>query len=332
MTITSQHCYASLSDAKAFISSVQTAGWDADNGAMLRLLRAATSRLEARLGGRTWGPVIGLRTYDLWYGDHASDIVLEPSHSRYSYRYGMTWDSGYVTGYSIAWPTWFANSNVANVIDLRAWLLSATQVLAYPNSIHTNPVTLVADTDYLLLPYDDQPANKLAMSVNATNRLTSGQRTLTIAGTWGWLTSLVSATTLSADLDDDDSPVLASTAEISPGQMLQIEDEQIAVGLALNGTSLTYARGANGTTAVAHTTGKTVSVLVYADDVVQATIEIAKIRFRNRDVGISTILGDSSMGISQGGNRVYKPALEEESILRTIENVYGGRALAGLRF
>ncbi len=333
MPITSQHCYASIAQLKTFTSSAQAFGWDDDNGALLRLLRAASNRLESRLGGRTWGPVIGTRTYDLWYGDHASDIVLEPSHALHSYRYGMMWDTGYTTGYSIAWPTWFANSNVANVIDLRAWLLSADEVLAYPNSLHTNPVTLTADTDYLLLPYDDLPANKLAMSVYALNRLTSGQRTLTIAGTWGYPTDVIPLTLLSASFGSSDTvPSFDDDSLVSPGQTLVIEDEEIAVGLGLDGHTLTYQRAANGTIAATHADDSVVSVLGYADDVTQATIEIARLRYRNRDAGISTILGDPQAGISQGNTRLYRPALEEETVLRSIENVYGGRALAGLRF
>jgi hypothetical protein len=280
--------------------------------------------MEARMNGRVWGPVHATRTYDLWYGDHDVDLVLEPSNRgrHRSWGWGVSSDS-YV---STAWPTWWANHQIAQVVDLRDWLLSATTVNAYPDSTHTAPVALTADTDYLLLPYDDPPANKLALNVTAQQRLTGGQRTLTITGTWGYPYQTEVVTTLNAQLEITGAPVLVDIGQISPGQTLLIGAEQITVGLGLDDT-INYARAANGTTAAVHTNASDVSVIGYVDDVSQACIEIAKARFRNRDAGLSTILGDPSSLI-----QLPRPGLEESVILQSLSNTYGGRALAGLRF
>lgn len=86
---------------------------------------------------------------------------------------------------------------------------------------------------------------------------------------------------------------VSSAANLGPAQTILVDTEQLYV-TSISGNTLTVERGVNGTTAATHSGGATVYRYDYPALVVQACLDIAKLTFRNRDMGMSTTIGSGS--------------------------------------
>lgn len=152
--------------------------------------------------------------------------------------------------------------SVANTLRLRR----AAPLLAIA-TVTVNSTTITADVDPF--PPDASPISTLRYDslcgswYDAYNSLTVYEPAYAvIAGVWGFHRDYASAwdavTTLGADVASSATTVtVASGAALSPGHLLQINDEYLTV-TAVNGSTVTVVRGMNGTTAAAHTSGDTV--------------------------------------------------------------------------
>lgn len=127
--------------------------------------------------------------------------------------------------------------------------------------------TLVEGTDFVLLPDDGWPKWKLWRLPKSTKRFFAGQRTLQVAGEWGYgdgeRSDPVDDTGAAGTVGDATSTTVTvdDASGLSAGQTLRLDSEQMFVE-SIAGTTLTVKRGVNGTTAAAHA-GAAVKVYRY---------------------------------------------------------------------
>jgi hypothetical protein len=134
----------------------------------------------------------------------------------------------------------------------------------------------------------------------------------------GWL---VSTTTVTAydDTDRGTSTTLTegyanvgSATSLGPAQTLLVDSEQMYI-TSISGNTLTVERGVNGTTAATHSGGATVYAYDYPALVVQACLDVAKLTFRNRDLGLSTTIGTGEQSITAAEGEI-------RSVLMTLDD------------
>ena len=79
----------------------------------------------------------------------------------------------------------------------------------------------------------------------------------------------------------------------------------------------------NGTTAATHSGGASVYRYDYPAPVVQACLDIAKLTFRNRDLGLSTTIGSGEQSItaSEGEIRSVLTTLDDYAVTGTSNGV-----------
>lgn len=137
---------------------------------------------------------------------------------------------------------------------------------------------------------------------------------LTVEATWGFHPAWPDAWALAADTVQD-APLgaeattlpVADASSFSPGHLLRIADEYLHV-LAADppAQTLTVARGANGTTAAAHTQGTPIDVYLPPADIRQVCLRVAAWLYRQKDAGFVYATG----GLR--GQMVVPPALPDD--------------------
>ena len=154
-------------------------------------------------------------------------------------------------------------------------------------------------SDYLLYPSNAQPDKpwgrpytRVLVDVDAGNKslLPAGLRTVEVNGKWGYRevtedngAALNQGGELSADAT---SLVVTDGTNLSPGQTLRIDDEQLYV-TAVSVNVLTVVRGANGTTATAHVDSSHIARLVYPNEVTEACLIQTSRLWKRRDAGFT---------------------------------------------
>lgn len=186
---------------------------------------------------------------------------------------GMAFYPELTTRYYDASPNnWYINGNE---LYLGYPLLTASAIIDGLGN------TLVANTDYHLLPYGSGPYFyvRLLSTSSASWALysTNWEKAISVSGVWGyhtrysraWINSLDTvqddpltavATTLTVtDVDDNDAAWNAP--RFSPGMVLKIDDEMLLLVEVDNNTQeLTVQRGFGGTTAAEHDQGKAIYI------------------------------------------------------------------------
>lgn len=174
------------------------------------------------------------------------------------------------------------------VIATKAFDGDGSGLLILPDLVSITTITeddtaLTAGTGYRLLPLNRE--NEPAMRIERLSAIWSvGFENVEIAGVWGYSyateDTLVDIPNTAADMDpaagidsDDTSIEFADTVDLSMGETLVIEDEQVYVA-AINddGDAITIERGVNGTTAAAHDDGVSIYRRVYPQPVVEAAM------------------------------------------------------------
>ena len=308
----SKHVYASVDLFKAYlVGDGFDADWTEDIPVLRKLLESASVTIENHMGGRSFGPFTATREYDLTKGMLRSRSELP-------------------TDLNIV-RSEFAFIAVLGIIPLRDWLSAVPEtVTAYDGSERLNNTVLTEGlaNDYILEPYEQAPYHTLKLTENTSERLTGGQKTLTILADWGWQADTELTDNAVDDVSNiDDSQITITydgTGDLSAGEILLLESEQVYVRT-LTSTVLTVDRGVNGTTAATHDNDKTFSRYQHPSDVVEAALSIARDRYTSRESGATASIG-------AGGITINRPGSEQRAILKSLDYYRQVRELSGVYF
>ena len=284
--------------------------WTEDATTVRLLLESVSERINHFVGGRYFGAVTATYSYDIGLGALRSNAIES-------------------TGNEIERPDYWANkASGAGRIPLSNWLISATTVTAYDDTARTgsNVLTEGTSNDYLLEPYNRAPKNLIKLSEDTTKSFHGGQQTLTILGKWGWQDSRSSqlSTVDAIGSTSSTSVSVSSGATTYAGHTILVDTEQMYVE-SVSSNTLTVVRGVNGTTAATHSGGAAYYKYIYPSDVVDATLAIARNRWRSRDAGTAQIIGSGDM-------QMTRPMESERQILRRLDYYVGELDQAGVFF
>ena len=300
-----RHTYATADDLRDYLAgTTYSSGWTSDGGSLRRILEAASMRIDQYIGGGAFGPVTETRFYDIGSGS----LINSP-------QFGVTGGHGDLR----------TTVSLASVIPLDGWLVSAPTVTAYDDTDRGGSETLTEgyNGDFFLMPYNVSPKTIFKLNEDTTKSLDPGQQTLSILGSWGYTADTVNVTTGDAVSSTTTTSVsVSSAANLGPAQTILVDTEQLYV-TSISGNTLTVERGVNGTTAATHSGGATVYRYDYPALVVQACLDIAKLTFRNRDMGMSTTIGSGEQSItaSEGEIRSVLMTLDDYAVTGTSNGV-----------
>lgn len=303
------HLYADSYDFRAYMSGTDhVTDWDSDEAPIVRVLGSASKRIDTYLG-RSFGIRTETHTYDIGRGALRNDRTFR----------------GYGNEINDYPDYWSSKLSGAGIILLGDWLATATTVTAYGQTARTSSTVLTEGigNDFLLEPYNRSPKTLLKLEEDTTDSLYGGQQTLTILGQWGWQTDTTSAAVLETAISSTTATTVVLTSGSHPvyaGDTIIIDTEQMYVSTK-SGVNLTVIRGVNGTTAATHSDAAVVSTWIYADDVMQAALDIARTYWRSRDAGLTTMIGSGEMTMSN-------PAREENAILKRLDHYRNSRETA----
>ena len=303
-----RHTYTTTDDLRDYLSGTSYAsGWTSDADSLRLILEAQSRRIDDYCGGGGFGPSTESRYYDIGGGD-----------LRHSYE---------VIKYATA-PGNIGNFNErVGIIPLDGWLINTTTVTAYGQTARTDNTTLSEgySDDYWLLPYNRIPISIFQMNEDSANSLSAGQQSLLITGQWGYTADTISVTTSDAISSTTTTSIsVASGSGLSPAQTILIDSEQLYI-TAISGNTLTAERGVNGTTAATHSGGVSVYRYDYPSLVSQACKDLAKITFRDRDLGTIDTIGG-------GGQAITRSSSELTSVLGTLDDYRVASTSNGVTF
>jgi hypothetical protein len=300
-----RHTYASADDLRDYLAgSSFSSGWTSDAGSLRRILEASSRRIDNYCEGGTFGPLTETRFYDIGSGS----LVQSPQYSVLS----GTDDIATMV-------------SLAQVIPLDGWLVSTTTVTAYDDTDRGASTVLTEgyNADFWLMPYNSTPKTIFKLNEDTSNTLDSGQQTLSILGSWGYTADTISVTTADAISSTTATSIsVTSATDLGPAQTVLIDSEQLYV-TAISGNTLTVQRGVNGTTAATHSGGAALTRYDYPELVAQACLDIAKLTFRNRDMGSGGSIGsgETSMTVVEGEVRSALMTLDDYRVTGTSNGV-----------
>ncbi len=304
------HTYANVGNLRDYLAGTSySSNWTADTVVLRRMLQTASRQMDDYVGGgglNTWGPYIDTRTFDIGKG----------SYLRSDPRLSLPINS--------LDPT----DTVVNIIPLGSWCSSITSVTAYKQTARTENETLTegAANDYFLVPYNSSPKFELKLNEDTAKQFYSGQQTLAIAGTFGWQDTTKSATTLNGAVSSASATSITVTdgATLSEGSTILVGTEQMYVE-SIATHVLTVIRGVHGTTAATHSDTDDVVAYTYPEDVMQVCLDLARIEYRNRDMGVQDAFGTGDVALAF-------PANEARNTLKELSRYRAHTANAGVVF
>ena len=278
-----RHPYASTDDLRDYLAGTSySSGWTSDAVILRRFLEAASTRIDNYVGMQSFGARIETHYYDIGTGT----LRESPQPSV----------SGVLSG-EIG-----VGDMLVAVIPFEDWLIDATTVTNYSGTDRRTYETLSEGyaNDYWLEPYNSNPKVRLKFNEDSTKSFNAGQQTLAVAGTWGYTNDTTVQTDLAAAITDDAAVEIEVTSAASLGiaQTILVGTEQMYI-TGISSNTLTVERGVNGTTAATHLINVNVSSYDYPPLVVQACLDLAKIEFRDRDMGVTNIIGTGEQGITR---------------------------------
>tara|TARA_Y100001963_G_scaffold131945_1_gene189940 strand:- start:864 stop:1775 length:912 start_codon:yes stop_codon:yes gene_type:complete len=273
------HTYANLNQFRDYLAGTQySSNWTSDAVTLRRILQSASRRMDDYVGGgllTTWGPYTQSREYDIGTGT----LVDDPRN--------------FVPVNSLA-----PKDQLAGIIPLGSWCNSITSVTSYTQTDRAESESLSPgyNADYWEIPYSTDP--KYAIKINEDSQKTlfnAGQGTLVIAASWGWQNVTKSVTTITANITTTSATTVALTSvdDVAEGSTILIGTEQMYVE-SISSLNATVIRGVHGTTAATHTSGADVSTIQYPEDVIQTCLDIGHVIYRDRDIGFSDRLENST--------------------------------------
>jgi hypothetical protein len=284
--VATRHTYASADDLRDYLAGTSySSGWTADAGSIRRVLEAASRRIDFYCEGGTFGPLTETRLYDIGHGS----LIQSP---QYTVMAGID---------DIA-----VSELRANVIPLDGWLISATTVTVYDATDRGSSATLTEgyNADFFLVPYNVSPKTIFKLNEDTAKTLDAGQQTFSILGEWGYSADTISVTTSDAIGSTTATSVsVTSATDLGPAQTVLIDSEQLYI-TAISGNTLTVERGVNGTSGATHSGGASLTRYDYPQLVVQACLDVAKLTFRNRDLGPASVIGSGEMSMTVAESEV----------------------------
>ena len=291
-----RHTYASTDDLRDYLAGTSySAGWTSDSATLRRIVEVASKRIDNHMGMQSFGPRTETRYYDIGSGS------LRNSPQNLVRNTGST-NIGNFNAYESA-------------IDLNAWLISATTVTSFKATDRSSSETLTEGyaNDFFLEPYNTNPKVRIKLNEDTSKGFYSGQQTFSILGQWGYQNDTTVVTTVDAVSSTTTTSVSVSSASgFGPAQTILVGTEQMYI-TSISGNTLTVERGVNGSTAATHSGGDNASQYDYPEVAVQACLDLGKIIFRDRDMGVSTSLG--------GGNpAITRTDVDAQSILMSLDD------------
>jgi len=284
--VATRHTYASTDDLRDYLAGTSfSSGWTSDAGSIRRILEASSRRIDLFCEGGTFGPLTETRYYDIGSGS----LVQSP-------QYAVLAGANDIS----------TSVSLANVIPLDGWLVSTTTVTAYDDTDRAGSTVLTEGyaNDFFLMPYNVSPKTIFKLNEDTSNTLDAGQQTLSILGNWGYTADTLSVTTADAIGSTTATSIsVTSATALGPAQAILIDSEQLYI-TAISGNTLTVERGVNGTTAATHSGGASLTRYDYPELVVQACLDIAKLTFRNRDLGSAGSIGAGEMSMTVAESEV----------------------------
>lgn len=156
--------------------------------------------------------------------------------------------------------------------------------------------TTWAATDYDLLPYNDPPYQWIEVAPNGLRAFPSFRRGVEVAGVWGWPVTVTTAgATLDEDLDDSETAIdVSDGTAFTAGQTIRVGSEDMRIE-SISTDTLTVARGINGTTAAAYTTGAAMSILTPLDAIQEACLLLTARLYKRKDAVLG-VAGNTALG------------------------------------
>ena len=208
------------------------------------------------------------------------------------------------------------------------WLVTATTITSYKQTARTTSETLAEGVanDYLLMPYNESPKTILKLNEDTTKGFYGGQKTLTILGSWGYTNDTEQITALNGAVSSTTATTVAvdSATDLSPAETILVGSEQMYV-TGISSNNLTVERGVNGTTASTHADDLAVNSFLYPVEITQACLDLAKIIFRDRDMGTTQTLGTSEGSVTRATE-------EANDVLRAIDGFRAIGLAVGVNF
>ena len=289
-----RHTYATADDLRDYLAGTSySSGWTSDAGSIRRILEAVSRRIDDYCGGGTFGPLTETRFYDIGSGS----LRDSPQYQTVAITDDIK-----------------TSMSTPGVVPLDGWIVSPTTVTAYGGTDRATSETLTEgyNADFWLMPYNSAPKTILKLNEDTTKGFDAGQQTLSILGSWGYTADTVSVTTSDAiGSTTATSASVSSAANLGPAQTILIDSEQLYI-TAISGNTLTVERGVNGTTGATHSGGASLYRYDYPELVVQAALDLAKIVFRDRDLGAVTTIGSGDAAITSAAGEI-------NSILMTLD-------------
>jgi hypothetical protein len=189
-------------------------------------------------------------------------------------------------------------------------LVTVTTLKVDENGDGTYEQTMAA-TDYHLYPLNPSfsPPSvaknwiELSYNSNFSGFACSIPKGVEIAGVWGYGDGYstspykASTTTTNEELDNSETGVdVVDGTKLAVGQTILVETEQMYIE-SISSNTLTVIRGVNGTTAAAHTTGKTVYIYQYPKPVTVATIMQVLRWWKRRESAFQNVV-QSELGVT----------------------------------
>ncbi len=166
------------------------------------------------------------------------------------------------------------------VLRLPHDLISVSSLTVDDDDNGSYEITLAADTDYWLAPYEaaqrGEPYWHIELNPNGTQlyRWPTHPRAIKVTGIWGYSNETASAGTIAAAISSTTATSVTMTDghTAEAGDTLIVDSEQMYCSAAA-GNTLTVQRGVNGTTAATHLILAAVTVRRYPRDIEEAVKE-----------------------------------------------------------
>ena len=291
------HTYASVDDLRDYLAGTSySSNWSSDSAIMTRIVEASSVRIDNYMGMQSFGPRSETRYYDIGSGS----LRRSTQNIRNS------------TGGNIIGPS----SAMVNAIPLDSWLVSVTgTITSYKSTDRAESESLDEgyNNDYWLLPYNTSPKVEIELNEDTSKGFHGGQQTLAVTGVWGYSNELSDEKTTPGTIATETEPAwgVEDASTLNTAQTIKVDDEQMYI-TGISSNTLTVERGVNGTTAATHTAGTSVYTYVYPTLVVQACLDLSKIYFRDRDLGVTQTIGTPEMGVTRSDR-------EAINILKTLD-------------
>lgn len=267
------NCYAQLANLKSDLV-IPTTSMD---GILTRLIEEVSRAIDDECK-RFFYAIPGVRLYD-------------------SQRIRF-WDGGYATGYGSERELWTDDD-----------VISITQLAVDNDGSQQFNIMLTEGTDYWPWPWNQNPSTphpyqRLDLNPYGGTMVAWpwGQRRIQVTGVFGYSYEIEDT-----GQDVADNPLssgattitVPSSAGISPGETLVIEEEQVAVQSIPDGTHLTVERGINGTTAASHANETVISRRRYPRPVERAVTMQASRLYKRRETAYANVVQNTDLGTMQ---------------------------------